>query len=199
MNRGKNMSEAALPNSAKSPASPAALAALALFAVLPLLLPACAKPRQEAKAAVPDLDSLHRHLEYQDSVESNVFFYEEAYERYRKRYPGVLKGDFMRMAKGKDQDFCLFKEDPAASCLACGDRFNDVELKDQAKECYEAGLLSEGANDQAQNVRIWGSLGQLSVEAKDYGPGKVYLGKLLEVEPKNKWAKKLLASIPKDE
>ena len=86
--------------------------------------------------------------------------------------------------------------DPAARCLESGDKYNDVGLKGPARECYEAGLLSEGANSQAQNIRLWGSLGQLTSEAKEFDAGRSYLRKLLEVEPKNKWARKLLASIP---
>jgi hypothetical protein len=177
--------------------SSATLAALAALILPAAFLAGCAaKKFGPEKAAAVDLDSLHRVQQYQDSVESNHFFYEESYAKYREKFPGVLKGDYLRAAKGKDQDFCLFKPDPAAVCLESGDKFNDVGLKESARDCYEAGLLSEGANTQAQNIRLWGSLGQLTTEAKDYEAGRTYLRKLLEVEPKNKWAKKLLASIP---
>lgn len=170
-----------------------------------LLLPAiallhCAAPKPAPQKTVAlDLDSLHRARQYQDSVESNHFFYEEAFEAYHQRFPGVTKSDYLRVAKGQDQDFCLFKPDPVAKCLETGDQFNDLGMKDPARDCYEAGLLSEGSNSQAQNIRLWGSLGQLTTEAKEYEAGRTYLRKLLEVEPKNKWAKKLLASIPADE
>lgn len=180
------------------------LAHCAHYAHYALLLPAafllhCAAPAPAPPRTVAlDLDSLHRAQQYQDSVESNHFFYEEAFETYHKRFPGVSKSDYLRVARGKDQDFCLFKPDPAAKCLETGDKFNDVGLKESARECYEAGLLSEGANTQAQNVRLWGSLGQLTTEAQEFEAGRTYLRKLLEVEPKNKWAKKLLASIPAD-
>lgn len=172
----------------------AALGAMLLPAAL--LAGCAAKKPAPANTVSLDLDSLHRDQVYQDSVESNVFFYEEAFATYHKSYPGVTKSDYLRVAKGQDKDFCLFKPDPAAKCLESGDKFNDVGMKDPARDCYEAGLLSEGSNSQAQNIRLWGSLGQLTTEAKEFDAGRTYLRKLLEVEPKNKWAKKLLASIP---
>jgi hypothetical protein len=176
------------------------LAALMMVAAVALLVAGCAAPKPETARTVSlDLDSLHRVQQYEDSVESNHFFYEEVFDTYHKRYPGVTKSDYMRVARGKDKDFCLFKPDPVDKCLESGDRLNDVGMKDPARDCYEAGLLSEGANTQAQNVRLWGSLGQLQTEAKEFEAGRTYLRKLLEVEPKNKWAKKLLASIPADE
>ncbi len=39
-------------------------------------------------------------------------------------------------------------------------------------------------------------MGQLAIEEKDYDSGKAYLQKVMEVDPKNKWAKSLLATIP---
>ncbi|MDB5047386.1 MAG: hypothetical protein JWO30_457 [Fibrobacteres bacterium] len=162
---------------------------------------ACSGSKQadsEKPVTVLNLDSLNTVVEHKDSVESNHFFYEEAYETYHKKFPGVDKPAFMRIAKGKDQNFCLFMSNPAATCLDNGDKFNDLNLKEPARDAYQAGLLSEGYNESRHNVRLWASMGQLSLEAKEYGEGRTFLMKILEVEPKNKWAKKLLASIPKD-
>jgi hypothetical protein len=152
----------------------------------------------EKRATVQDLDSLNRVAEHKDSVESNHFFYEQAFTEYRTRYPGVDKETYLRIAKGKDQDFCLFKKEPAQTCLDNGDKFNDLSLKEPARDAYQAGLLSEGYNAPQQNIRLWASMGQLAVEAKEFDQGKTFLMKVLEVEPKNKWAKKLLASLPKN-
>ena len=173
---------------------------LALLSVAGAILLACAVSKEDDKpaATVLDLDSLNQVVARQDSVESNHFFYEQAFEQYRAKYPGVDKEAYLRIAKGKDQDFCLFKPNPAVTCLDNGDKFNDLNLKEPARDAYYAGLLSEGYNESSQNVRLWGSMGKLSIEAKEYAEGKAYLLKILEVEPKNKWAKKLLASVPKD-
>lgn len=172
-------------------------ALMTLAAACPLLWIACAgeKP-QPAKAMILDLDSLHRVEARKDSVESNTIFYEHAFEDYRRRFPGVDKKVYFHIAKGKDQDFCLFRPDPAQTCLTVGDKFNDLNLKAPAKDAYQAGLVSEGANDSRINLRLWASMGKLALEEKDHDMGRFYISKVLEVEPKNKWAKKLLASIP---
>jgi hypothetical protein len=149
-------------------------------------------------ATALNLDSLNLVVEHNDSVESNHFFYEQAFAEYRASYPGVDKAAYLRIAKGKDQDFCLFKKNPAQTCLDNGDKFNDLNLKEPARDAYEAGLLSEGYNESRYNTRLWASMAQLHIEAKEYAQGKSYLMKILEVEPKNKWAKKLLGSIPKN-
>lgn len=149
-------------------------------------------------AAIASLDSLNREVEYQDSVESNVIFYEEAYLEYRKQFPGVDKPAYLQIAKGKDQDFCLFKPNPAQICLETADKFNDLNLKPPAKDAYHAGLLSEDYNDSATNIRLWGSMGQLAIDDSDFDAARIYLNKILEVEPKNVWAKNLLTSLPKN-
>lgn len=151
----------------------------------------------EKKATVKDLDSLNQVAEHKDSVESNHFFYEEAYAEYRARYPGVDKAAYLKIAKGKDQEFCLFKPNPVQTCLDNGDRFNDLNLKEPARDAYQAGLLSEGSNETRQNIRLWASMGQLAFDFKQYEEARIHLLKVLEVEPKNKWAKKLLGSLPK--
>lgn len=161
---------------------------------------ACATnaPKTKPHAKVKDLDSLNRIAEHKDSVESNSIFYEEAYQEYRKLFPGVDKSAYYKIAQGKDQEFCLFKPNPVKTCLETADKFNDLNLKPPARDAYTAGLLSEGYNDANSNIRLWGSMGQLSLEEKDYDMGRFYLMKVLEVDTKNKWAKKLLASIPKN-
>lgn len=161
-------------------------------------LAGCAgKPKEAPRAATMDLDSLHQVAQHNDSVESNLIFYEHAFTDYKLRYPGVDKPAFMRIAEGKDQDFCLFKPDAARTCLEVADKFNDLGLKAPARDAYEAGLLSEGANDGKVNIRLWASMAQIHFDEKEYDLGKPFLLKVLEVEPKNKWAKKLLASAPK--
>ncbi|HKP98099.1 MAG TPA: hypothetical protein VJ385_20375 [Fibrobacteria bacterium] len=187
--------------SSASSAFPASRRLLTLLAAAGAgLLLACAVSKDEDKAAatVLNLDSLNLVVERRDSVESNHFFYEQAFEEYRAKYPGVDKAAYLRIAKGKDRDFCLFKDNPALTCLDNGDKFNDLNLKEPARDAYHAGLLSEGYNESRHNVRLWASMGRLSLESKDYAEGRAYLQKVLEVEPRNKWAKKLLASIPKD-
>jgi hypothetical protein len=171
---------------------------LSAAVALASLLSACAghKPAEKTVTTL-DLDSLHQVNQHNDSIESNLVFYDQAFEDYKKRFPGVDRPDFMRIAKGKDQDFCLFKPNPAQTCLEVADKFNDLGIKQPARDAYEAGLLSEGYNDVRTNVRLWASMGQLHVEEKEYDMGRTYLAKVLEVEPKNKWAKKMMASIPK--
>jgi len=177
------------------------VAALAAGAGLLSLLSACAHHphRAEKAASIRDLDSLHVVAQHNDSVESNLIFYEDAFHAYREKFPGVDRPAFMAVAKGKDQAFCLFQPDPARTCLDVGNKFNDLGLKEPARDAYEAGLLSEGANDGKLNVLLWSSLAQLHFEAKEFEPAKVYLAKVLEVEPKNKWAKKLMGEAAKKE
>jgi tetratricopeptide (TPR) repeat protein len=103
----------------------------------------------------------------------------------------------MAIAKGKDQAFCLFQPDPAKACLDVGNKLNDLGLKDPARDAYEAGLLSEGANEGKLNLLFWSSLAQLHFEAQEYAQAKTYLSKVLEVDPKNKWAKKKLGEAEK--
>jgi hypothetical protein len=153
------------------------------------------RTKPEAKATIHDLDSLHQVAQYNDSVESNIFFYEEAFQSYREKFPGVDKPAFMAVARGKDQAFCLFQPDPARKCLDIGDKMNDLGLKEPARDAYEAGLLSEGANDGALNIRLWSSLAQLHFEAREWAQARHFLGKVLEAEPRNKWAKQRLAEV----
>jgi len=174
-----------------------ALSAVAGIAAAALI--ACSEsgsPRYRSSAPL-NLDSLNQVVERKDSVESNTLFYEEAYTDYRKLFPGVDKSAYLHIAKGKDQEFCLFKANPARTCLETGDKFNDLNLKPPALDAYRAGLLSEAYNESSDNIRLWGSLGQIAIEEKDYDEAKSYLHKVLEVDPKNKWAKKLLSGIPK--
>src|SRR5690606_5952966 len=91
-----------------------------------------------------NLDSLHQVNQRNDSVESNLYFYGHAFEEYKAAFPAVDKPGFMRIAQGKDQEFCLFKKNPAQTCLEIADKFNDLGLKQPARDAYEAGLLSEG-------------------------------------------------------
>ncbi len=176
------------------PSGPAFAAAAGLA-----FLAACSahKPKSESKATIHDLDSLHQVAQYNDSVESNVFFYQESFKAYREKFPGVDEPAYMAVARGKDQAFCLFQPDPARKCLDIGDKMNDLGLKEPARDAYEAGLLSEGANDGALNIRLWSSLAQLHFEAKEWPQAKYFLGKVLEAEPKNKWAKQRLAEVGK--
>lgn len=162
-------------------------------------LAACSVHREapERGATINDLDSLHLVAQHNDSVDANLIFYEEAYGSYRQRFPGVDKPAFMAIAKGKDQAFCLFQPDPARTCLDVGNKFNDLGLKEPAQQAYEAGLLSEGANDGKVNILLWSSMAQLHYEAKEYDQAKTYLSRVLEVEPKNKWAKKLIGEAAK--
>ena len=160
-------------------------------------LAACSLPRQEPKATVRDLDSLHVVAQHNDSVASNLIFYEDAYAAYRHRFPGVDKPTFMAVARGKDQAFCLFQPSPARTCLDVGNKFNRLGLNEPAREAYEAGLLSEGANNEKVNILLWSSLARMHFEAKEYAPAKAFLAKVLEVEPKNKWAKKLMDETTK--
>ncbi len=145
-----------------------------------------------------NLDSLHQENQHNDSIESNLVFYEHAFTDYKAKFPGADKRDYMAVAKGKDQDFCLFKPSPAQTCLEVADKFNDLGFKQPARDAYEAGLLSEGANSEKVNIRLWASMAQIHFDEKEYDLGKPYLIKVLEVDRKNKWAKKLLASAPKE-
>jgi tetratricopeptide (TPR) repeat protein len=175
------------------------LMAFGLGASLLSLLAACAShaPARQKSATIMDLDSLHLVAQHNDSVDANLIFYQEAFETYRKRFPGVDKPAFMAIAKGKDQAFCLFQPDPAKACLDVGNKLNDLGLKDPARDAYEAGLLSEGANEGKLNLLFWSSLAQLHFEAEEYAQAKTYLSKVLEVDPKNKWAKKKLGEAEK--
>jgi len=184
------------------PPSPSALnrfMAFALGGCLASLMTACSVHRDtpERSASINDLDSLHLVAQHNDSVDANLIFYEEAYTSYRARFPGVDKPAFMAIAKGKDQAFCIFQPNPARTCLDVGNKFNDLGLKEPARDAYEAGLLSEGANDGKLNILLWSSMAQLHFEAKEYDEAKTYLSKVLEVEPKNKWAKKLISETAK--
>ena len=167
--------------------------------VLLSMLAACAShaPARQKSATIMDLDSLHLVAQHNDSVDANLIFYQEAFETYRKSFPGVDKPAFMAIAKGKDQAFCLFQPDPAKACLDVGNKLNDLGLKDPARDAYEAGLLSEGANEGKLNLLFWSSLAQLHFEAQEYDKAKTYLSKVLEVDPKNKWAKKKLGEAEK--
>lgn len=173
--------------------------ALALGASAAALLAACSVHRTapEQKATINDLDSLHLVAQHNDSVDANLIFYEEAFTSYRARFPGVDKPAFMAVARGKDQAFCIFQPDPARTCLDVGNKFNDLGLKEPARDAYEAGLLSEGANDGKLNIMLWSSMAQLHFEAKEYDQARTFLSKVLEVEPKNKWAKKLIGEATK--
>jgi tetratricopeptide (TPR) repeat protein len=173
--------------------------AFALGGCLASLLSACSVHHKAParSATINDLDSLHLVAQHNDSVDANLIFYEEAYTSYRARFPGVDKPAFMAIAKGKDQAFCIFQPDPARTCLDVGNKFNDLGLKEPARDAYEAGLLSEGANDGKLNILLWSSMAQLHFEAKEYDQAKIYLSKVLEVEPKNKWAKKLISETAK--
>jgi hypothetical protein len=174
------------------------LAGLLFGTAFGLLACGGSSPPPDNRPVKLNLDSLNQKLESRDSVESNVIFYEEAYRDYHARYPGIDKQAYLRIARGKDQEFCLFKPEPAKICLDNGDKFNDLGLKPPARDAYHAGLLSEQYNEPDQNVKLWGSMGQLAIEEKDYEAGRRYMGKILETQPNNKWARKLLASIPKE-
>jgi hypothetical protein len=178
---------------------PIRLRAWGAAAGLLALLAACSGPRQRAepKATIRDLDSLHLVAQHNDSVDANLYFYEEAYAAYRERFPGVDRPSFMAVALGKDQAFCLFQPDPAQTCLDVGNKFDDLGLKEPARQAYEAGLLSEGANGSKLNVRLWSSMARLHYESREFAAARPYLSKVLEVEPGNKWAKKLQGEVAK--
>ena len=175
------------------------LSGLAGAAVL-VSLAACAGngPREERAATIQDLDSLNRVADHNDSVESNLFFYEEAFTAYKAKFPGVDKPAYMAVAQGKDQAFCLFQPNPAQTCLDVGDKFKSLGLAEPARDAYVAGLLSEGVNGDKLNIRFWSGMAQLHFDWQEYEQAKPYLTKVLEVEKKNKWAKKMLASIPRE-
>src|SRR5690349_18524325 len=134
--------------SKRIPNPPSHLLIAALSAAMLSLLCACAGSGGKSRKSTVkvNLDSLNQVNQHNDSIESNLVFYEHAFDDYKARFPGVAKPDFMRIAKGKDQDFCLFKPNPAQVCLEVADKFNDLNLKEPAKDAYEAGLLSEGYN-----------------------------------------------------
>ena len=136
--------------------------------------------------------------DHNDSVESNLFFYEEAFTAYKAKFPGVDKPAYMAIAQGKDQAFCLFQPNPAQTCLDVGDKFKSLGLAEPARDAYVAGLLSEGVNGDKLNIRFWSGMAQLHFDWQEYEQAKPYLTKVLEVEKKNKWAKKMLASIPRE-
>jgi len=150
--------------------------------------------REEAAATVRDLDSLHRVAQHEDSVNANLYFYEDAFVTYQKTHPAVTKAEFMEIAQGKDKAFCLFQPDAGNSCLKVGDQFHKLALKEPALDAYEAGLLSQTSNGDALNIQLWSSLAQLHFDAGESGKGRPYLAKILAVDPKNKWAKKRLTS-----
>lgn len=141
-----------------------------------------------------NLDSLNRVAEHNDSVDANLVFYEHAFEGYKDRFPGVDRPAFMRVARGKDQEFCLFRPDPGRTCLEIADKFHDLGLIEPARDAYKAGLVSEGYNGERINIRLWAGMARAHFDAKEYGEGKAYLVRVLEVEPGNRWAKRLLAS-----
>lgn len=172
-----------------------------LLAVSSLWLGACAAKKEKFVMATPniqvDLDSLFVVNRHQDSVDANLYFYEHAFEDYHKRFPGVDKPSFMRVAKGKDQAFCLFKPDPAKTCLQIGDKFIALGLDEPARQAYEAGLVSEGVNEGRLNIRFWAGMGKIHFERGEFDKGAPFLAKVLEVEPKHKDARKLMASVPR--
>jgi tetratricopeptide (TPR) repeat protein len=162
------------------------------------LFSCAAKPKAtEPTLGIHALDSLHQEVQHQDSVEANLYFYEEAYTAYSKQFPAVDKRSFMAIAKDKDQAFCLFQPDPGHYCADVGDKYNNLGLKESAKDAYEAGLLSEGANDGGLNVRLWSRLAQLLYENNDVTSAQSYLSKVLESDPKNPWAKKFKKDLAK--
>jgi tetratricopeptide (TPR) repeat protein len=167
------------------------LGAVHLFACAPKPKPA------ETTLGIHALDSLHQEVQHQDSVDANLYFYEEAFAAYKEHFPGVDKPSFMAIAKDKDQAFCLFQPDPGHYCADVGDKYNNLGLKESAKDAYEAGLLSEGANEGGLNIRLWSSLAQLLYETRDLSSAQTYLNKVLESDPKNQWAKKFKKDLSK--
>lgn len=144
-----------------------------------------------------NLDSLNRVAEHNDSVDANLVFYEQAFVGYKDRFPGVDRPAFMRVARGKDQEFCLFRTDPGRTCLEIADKFHDLGLVEPARDAYIAGLVSEGYNGEKINIRLWAGMARAHFDAKEYGEGRAYLVRVLEVEPGNRWAKRLMASAKK--
>jgi hypothetical protein len=165
---------------------------------LQVLLTSCAghASRIDRPAAIPDLDSLNRVVEYNDSMESNLFFYEEAFAAFKAEFPGVDKHSYMAVARGKDRSFCLFQPGPAVNCADIGDKFKALGLEEPARDAYEAGLLTEGVNGSALNIRLWSGMAELHIAWREYRQARPYLTKVLEVDRKNKRAKKLLVALP---
>lgn len=164
---------------------------------LPACLSACAGHARPDwhPAAIPDLDSLNRVVEYNDSVEANYFFYEDAFTAYKAKFPGVDKPAYMAVARGKDAAFCLFQPNPALICVDVGDKFKALGLEEPARDAYEAGLLSEGVNGDRLNIRLWSGMARLHLAWLQREQAKLYLTKVLEVDNKNGWARKMLASM----
>jgi hypothetical protein len=179
---------------------PYRLLAWSLAIGLPACLCACAGHPSPGwrSAAIPDLDSLNRVVEHNDSVESNYFFYEDAFTAYKAEFLGVDKPAYMAVARGKDQDFCLFQPNPAHICMDVGDKFKALGLEEPARDAYEAGLLSEGVNGDALNIRLWSGMAQLHLGWGQTERSKRFLTKVLEVDNKNGWARKMLASMTQE-
>lgn len=176
------------------------LAVWSLAIGLPACLSACAcrgRPDRQL-AAIPDLDSLNRVVEHNDSVEANYFFYEDAFTAYKSEFPGVDKPAYMAVARGKDMAFCLFQPKPARTCLDVGDKFKALGLMEPARDAYEAGLLSEGVNGDALNIRLWSGMARLHISWLQHEQAKPYLTKVLEVDNKNDWARKMLATVNRE-
>lgn len=167
---------------------------------LPALLAACVgqPPRVGSPAVFPDLDSLNRVVEHNDSVEANYFFYEDAFTAYRGKFPGVDRPAYMAVARGKDRAFCLFQPDPARRCLDVGEKFKALGLGEPARDAFEAGLLSEGVNGDTLNIRLWSGMAQLHSGWREYDRARPFLIKVLEVDRRNKRARNMLASIPRE-
>jgi hypothetical protein len=180
-------------NNPNLPPFPRRLLAGSLAFGLPAFLAACAghSPRAERMATILDLDSLNRVVEHNDSVEANFFFYEDAFAAYKAEYPGVDKPSYMGVARGKDTFFCLFQPDPGRLCADVGDKFRSLGLEEPARDAYEAGLLSEGVNGDALNIRLWTGMARLHLGWGDNDRAKVYLTKVLEVDGQNQWARKM--------
>jgi hypothetical protein len=170
--------------------------AFGLTASLAASLAACAgHPPADRRGAIPDLDSLHRVMEYNDSVDANYFFYEDAFMAYRAEFPGVDKPAYMAVARGKDQAFCLFQPDPGRLCLDIGDKFKALGLGEPARGAYEAGLLSEGMNGDTLNIRLWSGMAELHLGWGERKKAMSFLTKVLEVDGKNKRARKMMESM----
>ncbi len=123
---------------------------------------------------------------------------ESAFGRYHQRFPAVTRESFLTAAQGRQiPDYCLFRDDPAKACADYGDYENDHGRKKTALDAYQAGLLTEGYNDMRVNIRLWGGLAQLAIEGKDNYNAQVYLTKILDKDPNNKWAKQRLSGILK--
>jgi len=103
-----------------------------LFGCICLMNCSTTAPKEHTKAKVKDLDSLNRIAEHKDSLESNTIFYEEAYQEYRKLFPGVDKSTYLHLAKGKDQELVkqLSKRmSHRGPIFACGEVWANFPLK----------------------------------------------------------------------